>query len=97
LVVPTKSVLATASRANGEKMKPTRNGRWVKDPNSAMNLIQACLDDGMTDRQEMAERTGLTRAQVGYAIRNLWIKNGKTPAPKATGVFSNVNSIFNMR
>jgi predicted ArsR family transcriptional regulator len=60
------------------------NGRWASDPNSAMNLVQSCLAAGMQDRKLIAEQTGLSRAQVGYAVRNLQAK-GRIEAVKPSG------------
>lgn len=52
-------------------MKHAENGRWIKDPTSNMALVKAYLLEGLNDRKQIAVLTGLTRKQVGYAVRNL--------------------------
>ena len=55
----------------GSKVKPTKDGRWIADPTSNMALVKAFLVAGINDRNTIAAQTGLTRKQVGYAVRNL--------------------------
>lgn len=60
------------------------NGRFASSPTSNMNLVKALLIAGINDRNTISAQTGLTRKQVGYAVRNLQGK-GKMVAIQPSG------------